>query len=187
MSLTLVTAAATDPVTLAEAKAHMRISSSDDDTPITGLISAATKYAQDFQHRQFVTATYDLFLDRFVPQILIPLPPTQSITTVKYTDGTGTQQTLASTGYQLDTNSEPARLRKSFDASWPTTRQEMEAVEIRFICGYGLSSAVPEDTKTAIKMLVAHWFENAEATSTGPNLKEIPIGVDRLLWMDRVF
>ena len=189
MSLTLVTAAATDPVALSEAKLHMRIATTvtDDDDSITKLIAGATKYAQDFMRRQFVTATYDLFLDKFSTEILIPLPPTQSITTVKYTDDAGVQQTLASSVYQLDTNTKPARLREAFNQTWPTTRQEMNAVEIRFLAGYGVATTVPESIKTAIKMLVAHWYENAEATIVGPNIKDIPLGVQDLLWADRNF
>lgn len=186
MSLTLVTAA-TDPVTIVELKAHMRITGSASDTPLTAEIKAATEYAQTFTRRQLVTATYDLFLDRFFPEIRIPLPPTISIATVKYTDDAGNQQTLSSSVYQLDINSEPARLREAFNQTWPTTRQEMEAVEIRFDCGYGAASAVPEYFKTAIKQLAAHWFENAEATIVGPTIRTIPLGVDDLLWQDRIF
>lgn len=65
MGLKVSTAATIDPVTTAEAKTFARIDTSDDDTLVAALISAATAYVQTYLSRQLINATYQLTLDWF--------------------------------------------------------------------------------------------------------------------------
>lgn len=181
MALVLVTApSASDPVvTRAEAKAFMRIPTTfvDDDTLIDALIAGAVGEIdgeRGWLNRALVSQTWDLVLDRF-PQagdrpdfvdareaeaIIVPLPPLQSITHIKYVDTAGTTQTLAATDYTVDAKSEPGRITSAWGKFWPSTRDVVNAVEVRLVAGYGAASTVPEVLKTALKMLVLDAYQN---------------------------
>ena len=181
------TAAATDPVTLAEAKEHLRIDGTDDDTWLTNNITAATNIAQKFANRQFVTATYDWFLPGFCwDELRVPMPPLQSVTSITYVDSAGTTQTLATSVYQVDANREPGRITPAYGQYWPSWRVDTyNAVTVRFVAGYGAASAVPKEVKTAILLWLGELYENRENTTT-IELREIPMGAKNLLRMDGI-
>ncbi len=205
-ALTLVTAPSSgDPVvTSTEAKLYARQDETADDTLFTGLIAAATKLAEKWTRRFFVTQTWKYFIDCFpgnsiypaflrVPmaipapdytndQILIPRPPLLSITHIKYYDTSGTQQTLSSANYQVDVASEPGRIIPSYGNTWPATRYPyLNAVEIQFVAGYGAASAVPDDIKTAIKLLINHWYDIRLPVEMAVQAREIPMSVGMIL------
>lgn len=159
---------AAEPATLREVKAHLRVDHDDEDPTIEGMIKAAREQLELITRRQFVTATWTLTQARFENPIRLSFPPLQSITSVKYIDGSGNQQTVASSVYEPVTDDLDPRVRLQFDQSWPTdVRDQPDAVEVIFLAGYGGPSAQPERAKAAIKLLVAHWYENREA-ACGP-------------------
>ncbi len=169
-----------EPISLAEAKAHMVVEYGNDDALISSLITAAREYVQEVQWRSLIKQTRELQLAAFGNRA-IPLSygPVQEITSIKYIDVNGTEQTLSADTYYLDAVNEQVVL--AYQKDWPSTRYQPDAVKIRYICGYGdAGSDVPESTRAAIKLLVGHWYANREAASP-VNLKDIPIGVDNLL------
>jgi len=90
MRLDLVTPAAADPVTLAEAKAHLRVEHAREDALIASAIKAATLHAQVFTRRQFVSALWTLRLDRFpCRELRLPVPPLRSVVQLSYRDPSG--------------------------------------------------------------------------------------------------
>ncbi len=182
MALSLVTAPARQPVTLQQAKDHLRVDETVDDSVIDPLIKTAREHVEAFTHRALITQTWDLFLDAFSQIILMPKAPLQSVTSIKYLDTAGVQQTLASTEYKVDVASNAARIVPAWGKSWPLVREEINAVEIRFVSGHGDN---PEDLASpiiqALLLIVAHLYENREATSNGPALKELPMGARDLL------
>jgi uncharacterized phiE125 gp8 family phage protein len=91
------------------------------------------------------------------------------------------------TGFYVDKASEPGRLFPAPGLSWPTPLLTIpNCVEIHYVAGYGTSAAsIPQTLITAMKQLIAYWFENRES-STELNLKEAPQAVDTLLWSERV-
>lgn len=159
-SVELQTVPTEEPVTTAEVKDHARILVSVDDPLIASYIKAARKVIQAEMNQQLVTATYDLFMDQFPSQIDLPFAPAQSVTHVKYVDTGGTQQTLDASNYQTDFKKKPARIVEATSASWPATSDNINAIEVRYIAGYGAASAVPDSYKTAIKVLVTVFYEN---------------------------
>lgn len=176
MPYILVTPAASEPVSLVEAKAHLRVDVTDDDLLITSLISSARLHAEMVTQRQFVTATWKLVLDAFPGPSLMGVPagvpfslpghavllnksPVQSVTSIKYLDMAGVQQTMPSTDYTVDTSTEPARITPVFGKIWPISMPQIGAVEITFNSGY---SAVPEGIKSWIKLRIASLYENRE-------------------------
>lgn len=181
MTLSLVTAPALEPVTLAQQKLHSRIVSDAEDSLIEGFIRAARIHAETVQRRQLITAMWRLSLDQFpCGPIYLPLPPLQSVTSVTYVDAAGQTQTLADC--QVDTYREPGRIVPAYGSLWPTARCQPNSVNVIFVAGYGdLSSDVPESTRQAIKLLAGHYFENREAVVVGTITSVLPMAVDALL------
>jgi len=188
MSITLITAPSSLAVTLTEAKASLNVSFADDDTLITDMIEAATILAQTMTNRQLMTATYDYKIDGFSNEIKIPRAPLASITSVKYLDTDGVEQTLSSAVYDVDTDSVPGEIRLGYDQTWPSYRAVKQAIRIRFVCGYadsGASPAVPNDNipevaKRWILLQVGNMYEHREEYIAGAQFSRSKFA-DRLL------
>jgi len=187
MSTVIVTDPAAEPVTLSEVKAQLGISGTDHDTRLNRLIPLVREYVENYTGRALITQTWDYFADSFPKKIEIPKPPLQSITTLKYTDTDGTQQTLSSSLYTVNTNMEPGYIVPAYNEDWPDIRDVPDAVEIRFVAGYGTASTnVPQGLRHGILLLIGHWFENTEESQPF-NLTSIPYGVPALLDQYRVW
>lgn len=174
MGMAVVTAATHFPVTLGEAKAHLRVEEgdADEDRLILGLIKAATRQAEiETGDRQIVTATWDWTLDRFPAGRVfrVPKPPLQSVTSITYLDTNGDSQTLAASDYDVDTASLVGRIVEDPDATWPATGTgQIDAVTVRFVAGYGdANTDVPELIRLGVMNLVAHWFCAREPVVAG--------------------
>ena len=148
---------------------------------ITSLITVARKWCEGYQNRAFITQTITLTLDKFPEVFEVPMPPLISVTSIEYIDPAGVQQTLASSVYDVDTNSEPGRIALAHAQSWPGIRGDINSVEVIYQAGYGVAAAVPETVKQAIRLLIVHYYENR-----GDEDVAIPSGVISLLSPDRV-
>lgn len=187
MARVLVEAGGDEPITLLDAKLHLRVTHSSEDALITACIAAARAHAEDFTRRALSAQTWELVLDGFpCGEIKLPLPPLRSVVSVKYFDSDGEEQTLGEEAYQVDTSSEPGRVAPAYGTSWPATRCQLGAVRIRFECGYETRDEVPEQTKHAIRFLTGLYFLNREAAVTGTIVTKIPFAVEALLWPHRV-
>ncbi len=192
--LVQVTAPSAEPFTLDEAKLHLRINQdqTDEDGLIRGLIIAARRYSEKETRRAFITQTWDWFLDEFPKSngpFVMPLPDLVSVTTLKYTDEDGAEQTLtAGVDYDVDATRTPGRIVAAFEVDWPTTRLHINVVEIRFVAGYGAPSKVPPDIKAAMKLLLGTWYGFREEIQGGTPLSQLPADASarRLLQAQRV-
>lgn len=183
MALRVTTPATVNPVSLAEAKDHLRVTGDDENSLIVNLIKAASEAARQITRRQFVNATYTLDLPDFPSgDIELEFPPLSSVTSVKYYDVANDQQTLsASTDYEVDTYSTPGRIVLRVNESWPDVYDRALPVTIVYVAGYGAAaSSVPEPIRQAILLLVGHLYENREAT-TPQTLSDTPMAVQWLL------
>lgn len=171
MWLSPITPAASKPVSLAEAKAHLRYMRTDQDALIEGLIGSATEHLEGrngILGRALVTQTWEVRLDCFPSRhrgrIELPMPPLQSVTSVKYIDTAGVERTLTSgTDYVTDAQHMIGRIRPAYGKTWPHTIDDEGAVRITFVAGYGDAAAVPNGIRQAILLLVGHWWLNREA------------------------
>jgi len=178
-----------EPVTLAEAKIHLRVDNNDEDTYITNLIIGARQMVETHTNRALVDTTFVYKIDTFPPsglidsRILLPRSPLDSVSSVTYLDTNGDSQTLATSVYEVDTSSLPGRIRLKFDQSWPNTRLHPEVITITFIAGYGAASAVPDSLKSAVYLLLAHYFELRVPVlvTQGGNVVKIAMGVEHLM------
>lgn len=180
--LSVVTAAASDPVTTDEAKTHLAVDDSYYDTFIGSLVSAATGHVEGLTNRQIMSATYDLKVDRFPGgrnRLFIPKGQLSSVTSVTYTDTSGDSQTFAASDYSVITDQEPGFIEPVFDKVWPVARTQAESVTVRFVAGYASASDVPDGLKQAILLVVGHWFANREGVTYG-STSEVPMAVHAL-------
>lgn len=177
-----------EPVSVEDLKLHARIDSGFEDSKLQAYITAARLMVEKDTRRALCTQTVVAYYDFIPAYIVLPVAPVQSITSIVYYDSLNTQQTLASTEYESDLYAEPSLIRPAYGKAWPTTYERFNAVAVTVVCGYGAASAVPEDAKQAIRLLAAHWYENAEATITGTISKELEFAytalVARLKWGD---
>lgn len=142
MGLSLVAGPTQEPVTLAEAKAHLRVAIADDDGLIAGYILAARSYVEGQIHRPIVSRMFDFTADYGWPSkncqswIDLPMPPLQSVRSVSYVDSNGATQVLASNQYRVITNGPRGAVIPVYGVSWPSVRPQTGAVTVRFIAGY---------------------------------------------------
>jgi uncharacterized phiE125 gp8 family phage protein len=204
--LTLISGPATEPVTLAEAKLHLRVDITDDDALISSLIVAARRVCEARLHRAFINQTWSLAIDGFPwfrvlypdwnvarvdNEIRLPIATATSVTSLTYVDWYGTTQTVDSSAY-LFTPGEPGRLIPSPYKLWPWPRIQPAAATVQFVAGYGATaSSVPETIKSAMKLLIGGWYENRESFVMQSGITAgavLPVGVDALLnaesWAD---
>lgn len=198
--LTLVTPPAAEPVTLAEAKAHLRVEIADDDALIADLVAAARQAAESHTRRALITQTWRLTLDRFpgkplpwwdgvregadVPEpanaIELPRPPLQSVTSVTAYDDADAATVMAATDYFVDSDHEPGRVVLRSGKTWPVVLRVAAGVEIEYVAGYGAATDVPEAIRQGLLLLVGHFYENREAVAAAGAVSELPLGVAAL-------
>jgi uncharacterized phiE125 gp8 family phage protein len=154
MSLQLLAPPAAEPVTLAEAKAHLKIDTSDEDTLVTTLITAARARAEWHTGRAFVTQRWCLRLDAWSHDnvVALALPPLISVEEIAVTDASGIRAELGATAYRVDVASIPGRV---IFAHRPSSLRARDCVEISFTAGYGDTAAVPAAIKEAVLEIVA--------------------------------
>jgi len=162
-----------------------------EDDLLTAIIESARRDCELFQNRSYVTQTWELWLDEFPDEYFIelPMPPVQSVTSVKYYNTNDTEAEFSSDYYYVDTKGEPGRVVLNFGESWPsTTLRPGNGVCITYDAGYGdAGSDVPENIRRAILLLIGHYYENREAVTVGQGGNKLPMGIETILWKERVF
>jgi uncharacterized phiE125 gp8 family phage protein len=179
-----------EPLSLAEAKLHLRVDSTDEDSLIESLIVAAREYVENRTDRQLVTATYVLNLRTFPVclerneqwyEIHLPKPPLQSVTSVTYVDLAGNTQTLSTGDYVVDNSQVIGRILPSYLQFWPVARDFPNSVTVTYVAGYGTAENIPEGIRAAMKLIIGHLYANREAVNVGNIVNELPMAVDALL------
>lgn len=185
---------AAEPVTLTEVKNQLRIVGSDEDDQLNALILRATDYTENILQRALIEGTCDLYADRFPSRddipIAIPLPPLISITSIKYYDNQGVEQTWSNTLYTVDTDQDYCALvYPNENESYPSTRDFPKSVHVEYVAGYEDSGAspvvesdnVPNEIKQAILLLIGHWYENRESSTAGIVINTVKIAYNALI------
>lgn len=146
MHLSLISGPSSEPISLAEAKLHLKAETTDDDALIGTIIAAARELAEQRTDRALVDQRWERVLDVFPDAIQLARPPLVSVESLKYVDVNGVQQTIASTDYAVDDVSEPGYILPAFGTSWPSSRAEANAIRARFIGGYAAAIASVDAT-----------------------------------------
>jgi uncharacterized phiE125 gp8 family phage protein len=186
VSLSVITPPASEPVTLSEAKAHLRVEVSTDDALITALIAAAREHAEAVTARAFLPQTLEARWDEWPTTLALPRAPVASVSSVKYLDADGVEQTLSGQDYRVDLASIPPRITPTYGTLWPEAQAVTGAVAVRFVAGYANAGAVPAAIKQAMLLLVAHLYEN-RAAAVERALTTAPLAYDALLAPYRIY
>lgn len=184
MALVLTSPPAVEPVSLSEAKAHLRVDGTDEDALITALILAARRHVETWLARALITQSWRLVLDAWpdLSTVDLPLSPLQSVEAVETYDADDVATPLAASAYFVDTLSDPPRLVRISADAWPTPGRPANGVEIRFTAGYGAAASnVPQPLRQALHLLIAHWFERREPVPADGMGTSVPFSVASLL------
>ena len=184
MPLVLTAGPVVEPVTLAEAKAHLRVDGTAEDTLIASLIVTSRLHVETAVGLALITQSWSHFLDAWPPgpALKLPLRPVQSIAAVRLYDEAAVVTTVAPATYFLDGAAAPARLVRQGALVWPKPGRIANGIEIAFTAGYGDAAAdVPEPIRHAILLLVAHWHEHRSPFEVGPIAQPPPDMVEQLL------
>lgn len=189
--MTLTAAPKEEPLTLAEIKSHLRIDEdlTDDDADLEAAIAVAREHIEQSRSLALVTQTWKIW-GYGLPQVDIELirRPLISVDTFKYRNTEGVLTTLDSSLYQADTQSLIPKICPAYGQSWPSVREDLNAVQIDVTLGYGAAAKVPNAIKWAIRLLVANWYEHREEEIEKTfETARIKIGVDNLLGPATVF
>ena len=159
MSLCLTTPPASEPVTLAEAKAHLKLDTADEDALIGTLITAARARAEWHTGRAFVTQAWRLSLDAWPhgDAVDIPLPPLVSVEEVAVIAADGVRTVLDPAVYRVDAASQPGRIVFN---DRPLSLRRTDCLQIAFTAGFGNASAVPAAVREAILEIVADLYSH---------------------------
>lgn len=180
----LVTAAATMPVTRTEAKSHLRVDGTTEDTLIDGLIAAAVSYFDGWSGvlgRALVTQTWRQDYDDFRSCLRLPLFPVASVTIIQYIDTSGATQTVGPENYSLLSDDRGFYVRFKDSYGFPALNADGPAVKVTYVAGVA-DTDVEKAIKQAILLLIGHFYANREAVVVGVAMpSKVPMAVDALI------
>jgi uncharacterized phiE125 gp8 family phage protein len=209
MALKIVKAPATTPVSLDDAKKHLRVDFPDDDDLITAYIAAATEYVdgpRGFLGRALIDQTWDYFLDALplvgwwdcAAALPLPLPPLIEVVEVATIAADGTETAWPPENYLVDTASEPGRIIPTKGWPAPLYGAPHAVMRVRLRAGYlgpppeppttgDPPAAVPSPIKTAILLHVGDLYRTRETTVLGERMLQLPWAAEQLLRPHRFY
>ena len=183
MPAILLTPPAIEPVSLVEAKAHLKVEVSDDDSLIDGLITTARQHIERQTGKALIDQTWAIYLDDWGGnEIVLPVEPVSAVNAMRTYSEDDSASLIGPEHYYSDTVSSPARIVLRGSRVWQRPGRIANGIEIELVAGYGpAGDDVPAGLRQAILLLVAHWYENREGASYGGAAHRLPLGIDRLI------
>ena len=168
--------------TTAEAKAFLKVDTTADDSLIDNLVFAATESCQIYTNQYFLKVTLEQYSDTWDGMFTLYKSPVIDITTITYYDSDDVAAILDPSNYILDDVSKPARIAWTSTAEIPSLYKRINAVIVKYTCGYGTSSTdVPDGIKQAILLTLGNWYENRQSVISGRTATELPLSSQYLL------
>lgn len=176
----LLTDAIDEVLSTEEAKDHLRVTGSAQDDYIGAINTAARQHCENICNRSFLPQEWALYLDCLEEEIRLERAGVTAVTSIKYIDENGLQQTLSPSKYQTDLLSIVPRICVAYGETYPAVRScTLNAVEVKFTAGYANAAAVPGPIKQAIKLVLSALFDNRAAIAVGVGIvvKEMPMPI----------
>lgn len=155
----LITAPAAEPVTVADAKLHLRVDHNDDDAVITAQIAVARDHVERETGTQLITQTVEASADDWANLANLPFAPVQSVT-ITYVDTAGDSQTLSTNVYEARLFGLDSSIVLKSGQAWPSV-QAGSLITVRAVAGYGdAGSNVPQALVHALKLILGDLYEH---------------------------
>lgn len=186
METTLKTAPLKEPVSMDDAKAHMRIDDDIivDDQLIYSAITEARVMVEEYLWRKLITQTWYAYLDDWPGgnHIELPFGKLQSVTAIKYTDTDADETEWSNTEYLVGTDYLRGRVSLAYGYTWPSVvLSASNPIQVEFVCGYGLTAAaVPATIRRGIMIMISEIYENREKTVYGQTIAQNDLMVNLL-------
>jgi uncharacterized phiE125 gp8 family phage protein len=174
---------AVEPVTLDEAKTHLRVDGTADDVLIGSLLLTSRLHVETALSLAFIAQSWRLILDAWPPggKVDIPLSPLQTVSEVRVKPASGSPIVVDASSYVVDAASRPARLVWNNSVP-PIPGAPANGIEIDIGVGFGATAtSVPAPLKHALLMLTAHWYEHRDPYEIGAETARIPNAVSDLI------
>ena len=157
-----VSGPAVEPIALAEMKAYLRVDEDEaaQDDLISGLIKAARLTVEAASRRILIEQHWRVVLDRWPHDgvVLPPLAPLIAVDAIRITDAEGSVSELPDDAFEADAMSDPPRI---VVLRPPEPGRPRNGISVELRAGFGTTAeVVPATLKLAVRILVAHWFEN---------------------------
>lgn len=155
------------PLSLAEAKEWLRIEHTYDDSVISALIESASDYAQQRIGDKMLLRNHTVieFRSQFCPKMLIEVGPVSGVTVVAYRNAMGDWITVPTTTYYYEVVGSCCTISLYTGSTWPTPSALWQyGVRLEYTAGMDAQN-VPANIKTAMRLLIAFWYENREDIS----------------------
>ena len=186
MSATLLTGPVGEPLSLADAKAFLRVEHDDDDSVIAALISAARNHVEALTRLGLMTQTWRIVLDcwpkdgRIGPR----LGPLQSLAAARVYNEANVSSAIDAGHFVADA---AAGVIAAPGWSLPAPGRAVAGIELDVVIGFGeAASDVPQILIQAIRMLVSHWYENRSLVAIGQTVAMLPPSVNAMIASYRV-
>jgi uncharacterized phiE125 gp8 family phage protein len=171
----------TEPISLDQAKQQLRVDVTADDALIGELIVTARQYVEKYCSVSLVAGAVAMTFPSFEKLDRLTFAPVTAISEIRYLDASGVEQLLDAATYELlniDADELRPMVRLAYAKSWPPIRAVADAVRVTATAGY---ATVPAPILGAMKLLIAHWYDNRELMAPAQTVAEIPHAVTWLL------
>jgi uncharacterized phiE125 gp8 family phage protein len=170
-----------EPWSVTEAKAFLRVEHDDDDAVIAALIAGARGHVEALSRRALLVQRWRCLLDAWPPDGRLDprIGPLRSVIAARVYDH-------GNNAHDVDTGSFVVDAAANVIAApcWalPLPGRANAGIELDLELGYGTSAAdVPNPLRHAIRLLVAHWYENRGLAAIGGNVAMLPAGLGALV------
>lgn len=184
MTPIIITQPSSEPITLAEAKDHLRVVVVDEDSYITALIVAARMMIEQRTGRAMMPQRWKIGMDAFCAVTRLPGAPLAATPglLIKYFDVDNVEQTVNNTVYTLNKYVEPAEVTLAQSQSWPAFTSVAGGVTMEYDVGYANAAAVPAPLKQWMLLAIGALYENREQVYAGAETYALPESFMGLLW-----
>ncbi len=184
MPVILTTPPPIEPLSLAQAKEHLKVESNADDNLINRLIATARQQVEKQIDKVLIDQTWSIYLDDWPgnSEIRLPVGPVTQVNELRTYSDDDIASPIDPAHFFTDLVSAPQRLVLRGSRIWQKPGRVAGGIEIEVIAGYGPDGAsVPAPLRTAMLVLIAHWHENRQPDCSGSPVGSIASTLQNLL------